>query len=814
MQKKLYSLTNPQKSIWQTEQFYKGTSIENITGSVSVLQKVDFDALEKAINLFVKNNDSFRLKFTVKNGIPMQYVDDFTGFNIEKISVQTDNDVKDLERKMCDTIFSTLENFLFDFKLFEFPNGNGGFIINAHHLISDAWTAGLVVNEIMGYYEALIKKQEISSEPNPSYVDYINSEEEYLNSEKFKKDKIFWDEIFDIVPEAATIPSVKQENSKKISCASKRKLFTIPKETIDLINNFCKPRKASAFNFFMGVLSLYLSRVSGLDEFVIGTPILNRGNFKEKQTTGMYISTIPFKVSLNSEDLFSDFLSDISVDFLKIFRHQKYPYQYILKDLRAKDSSIPNLYNILISYQNVRSNKQTANILYDSRWVGNSNISDDIDIHLYDMNDTGDMNIAYDYLLSKYTIDDICSIHARILHIINQILESNEIKLKDIEIVTPDEKHKILYDFNNTKADYPRDKTISQLFEEQVEKTPDNVAVVFENQQLTYRELNERANSLAHYLRDKGIGRNDIVGIMVNRSLEMIVSILAVLKCGACYIPIDPEYPQDRIEYMLDNSNAKILLTFEKLQNKVNFDNKLFVELNNKLYDSHKKNLENINKPDDLAYIIYTSGSTGKPKGVMISHKSLSNLTNYCNHYVQYLKDNKYRTIVSVTTVSFDIFIFETLISLQKGLKLVVSSEEEQTIPRLLNNLIEKNNVEIIQTTPSRMQLLVNNINDIPNLSKLKFITLAGEQLPISLVNELKEIGSPIIYNGYGPSETTVFSSLTDVTHHNPITIGHPLDNTQIYILNSNLNICPIDVPGEIYIAGDGVGYGQPLLPT
>ena len=808
MSENIYALTNPQKSIWLTEQFYKGTSIENITGSVNVLQNVDFDILKKSINLFVKKNDSFRLKFTVKNSTVMQYVDKFTEFDIEIISVQTDKDVKFIERQMCDTPFNTLDNFLFVFKLFKFPNGNGGFIINAHHLISDAWTAGLVVNEIMGYYESLIKGEEISDEPNPSYIEYIDSEKEYLNSEKFKKDKVFWNETFQTIPETASIPSVNKENSKEISCASKRKLFTIPKETIDLINEFCKPRKASAFNFFMGVLSLYISRVSGLDEFVIGTPILNRGNFKEKQTTGMYISTIPFKVSLNSEDLFGDFLSNISSNFLKIFRHQKYPYQYLLEDLRTKDSSIPNLYNILISYQNVRSNKQTSDVLYDSRWVGNNNISDDIDIHLYDMNDTGDMNIAYDYLLSKYTIDDICSIHARILHIINQILESNEIKLKDIEIVTPDEKHKILYDFNNTKADYPRDKTISQLFEEQVEKTPDNVAVVFENQQLTYRELNERANSLAHYLRDKGIGRNDIVGIIVNRSLEMIVSILAVLKCGACYIPIDPEYPQDRIEYMLDNSNAKILLTFEKLQNKVNFDNKLFVELNNKLYDSHKKNLENINKPDDLAYIIYTSGSTGKPKGVMIIHKSLSNLTNYCNHYVQYLKDNKYRTIVSVTTVSFDIFIFETLISLQKGLKLVVSNEEEQTIPRFLNNLIEKNNVEIIQTTPSRMQLLVNNINDIPNLSKLKFITLAGEQLPISLVNELKKIGSPIIYNGYGPSETTVFSSLTDVTHHNPITIGHPLDNTQIYILNSNLNICPIDVPGEIYIAGDGVGYG------
>lgn len=808
MSENIYALTNPQKSIWLTEQFYKGTSIENITGSVIISQNVDFGNLKKAINLFVKKNDSFRLKFIVKDGTPMQYVDDFTEFDIETISVETDKDVKCLERKMCDTPFNTLNSLLFDFKLFEFPNGYGGFVINAHHLISDAWTAGLVVNEIMGYYENLIKGEKTSDDLNPSYIEYINSEKEYLNSEKFNKDKTFWNEIFDSIPETATIPSVNQENSKEIDCSSKRKLFTIPKETMALINEFCKERKASAFNFFMGVLSIYLSRVSGLDEFVIGTPILNRGNFKEKQTTGMYISTIPFKVTLNSDDLFGDFVSKISADFLKIFRHQKYPYQYLLEDLRTKDSSIPNLYKVLISYQNVRSNKQSADISYDSRWIGNNNISDDIGIHLYDMNDTGDISVAYDYLLSKYTIDDICSIHARFLHIINQILENNEIKLKDIEIVTPDEKNKILYTFNNTKTDYPKDKTISQLFEEQVEKTPDSIALVFGNEQLTYRELNERANSLANYLRNKKIGRNDIVGIMVNRSLEMIVSILAVLKSGACYIPIDPEYPQDRIEYMLDNSNSKMLLTFEKLQDKVNFDNKLFVELSNELYNSNKSNLENINEPDDLAYIIYTSGSTGKPKGVMLIHKALSNLTNYCNNYVEYLRDDKYRAIVSVTTVSFDIFIFETLISLQKGLKLVVANEEEQTIPRLLNVLIEKNSVEIIQTTPSRMQLLVNNIEDIPTLSKLKFITLAGEQLPTSLVTELKEIGNPIIYNGYGPSETTVFSTLTDVTRHKQITIGHPLDNTQIYILNSDLNICPIEVPGEIYISGDGVGHG------
>ena len=807
MSKNMYSLTNPQKSIWLTEQFYKGTSIENISGTATILEKVDFKKFEKAINLFIEKNDSFRLKFNIKNDEVKQYVEDFSFISFEKVLVSSDKDVKKIEKELSTFVFDTLDSFLFKFKLFEFPDGHGGFVITMHHLISDAWTSGIVISEIINLYDALLNNELISSEKSPSYIDYIVSEKEYKNSEKYLKDKSFWNNLFENIPEAGIIPS--QNNNSLLSSSAKRKQFILNKEMLVLIKDFCKSNKISEFNFFMGILALYISKVSSLNDFVIGTPILNRSNFKEKHTAGMFISVVPFKVSLDYNNSFIDFTSTISKDFFSIFKHQKYSYQDLLEDLREKNgSNIPNLFNILFSYQNMRSNKQTAKTTYDSKWLFNNNISEDLDIHLYDINDTGNVIMAYDYKTEKYSVEEIYSIHERFLNIINQILENTNVLLKDIELVTPSEKKKILYDFNNTKTNYPQDKTIVELFEEQVLKTPDNIALVFGDDKLTYKELNEKANSLAYYLRNNGIGRNDIVGIMVNRSLEMIVSILAVLKSGACYIPIDPEYPQDRIEYMLSNSNAKMLLTFENLQNKVNFDNKLFVELNNNLYNSHKKNLENINKPDDLSYIIYTSGSTGMPKGVMLTHKALSNLTNYCNRYVKYLKDNKYRAIVSVTTVSFDIFIFETLISLQRGLKLVVANEEEQTIPRLLSALIEKNNVEIIQTTPSRMQLLVNNIKDIPNLSNLKFITLAGEQLPISLVNDLKKIGSPIIYNGYGPSETTVFSTLTDVTNHNPITIGRPLANTQIYILDSNMNICPINVPGEIYIAGDGVGHG------
>ena len=761
MESNVYNLTNPQKSIWFTEQFYKGTPIENITGCVIVLEKLNLKALQKAINLFVKSNDSFRLKFTVKDDKPLQYLSSFSEFEIENVMVNTDEDIKDIEDKMSNTPFEVLDNLLFSFKTFTFPDGHGGFVITAHHLISDAWTAGLVVNEIMDYYEKIINSQIIDNQ-NPSYLDYITSEQEYLNSEKFNKDKEFWNEIFKTVPEVATIPSINVENSNSsLSCKAKRKQFVIPKETMNLINEFCKQNKASAFNFFMAVLAIYLSRVSSLDDFTIGTPILNRGNFKEKQTTGMYISTIPFRISINHKIPFAEFLSNISADFSKIFRHQKYPYQYLLEDLRKKDSSIPNLYNILLSYQNVRSNKQTSDINYESSWVGNNFISDDIDIHLYDMNDTGDINIAYDYLISKYSIDDICSIHARFLYIINQVLENNDITLNEIEIVTPDEKKKILYDFNNTSADYPRDKTITQLFEEQVEKTPDNIAVVFEDQKLTYRELNERANSLASYLRSKKIGRNDIVGIMVNRSLEMIISILAVLKSGACYIPIDPEYPQDRIEYMLNNSNAKLLLTFKRLKNKVTFDNKLFVELDNELYNSNKDNLININEPDDLAYIIYTSGSTGKPKGVMLKH---SNINNFIQGMCNVVDFNSRKTIVSVTTISFDIFVLESLLPLQRGLKIVIANENEQNDARLFNALCLKNNVNIIQTTPSRFQVLISNLNELDYLEGITDILVGGESFPKMLLEKLQQLTKANIYNVYGPTETTVWSTVKNLT--------------------------------------------------
>lgn len=814
MPKKFYDLTNPQKSIWLTEQFYKGTSIGNITGSVIISQNVDFNALKAAINLFVKNNDSFRLKFTKDNENLVQYIEDnFENFSIDIIDVFSDKDVKKVERQMCDTPFNIFDSFLFSFKLFKFKDGHGGFVINAHHLIADAWTAGLVVNKIIEYYDSLIHSQIISNDPKSSYIDYIISEQKYLESEKFEKDKLFWNDIYKTIPEIATIPSISQNSLNELNYASKRKQFIIPKETMTLINNFCKENKASAFNFFMAVFSIYLSRVSSLDDFTIGTPILNRSNFKEKQATGMFISTVPFRISINHNMAFADYLSKISSDFSKIFRHQKYPYQYLLEDLRKIDSKIPNLYNVLISYQNVRSDKQTSNISYESRWVENNNISDDLDIHLYDMNDTGNINIAYDYLTNKYTFDDICSIHARILHIINQILSNNEISLFDIEIVTPDEKEKLLYEFNDTKANYPKDKTIAQLFEEQVEKTPDNIAVVFENKQLTYKELNEKANSLANYLLKLGISNGDVIGLRIDKSLEMIIGILGIIKCGAVYLPINLSYPQDRVSFMLSDSKSKLLLCSKENKDDFNLPiNKLCIDLiNTNIYSNKVSNINSCSKAGDTLYIIYTSGSTGTPKGAMITNRNVVRLMKN-DKFLFDFNDNDVWTMFH--SVAFDFSVWEMYGALLYGGKLILIPEYIAKDPILFLSLMRREGVTILNQTPTYFyNLLASELTFEDSNLKIRYIIYGGESLKPNLIYKWnKKYPNTKLINMYGITETTVhvtFKELdeSDLNKPNSI-IGKPIPTLKVLLLDKNLKLVPIGVTGEICVAGDGVFKG------
>ncbi|OKZ56687.1 MAG: hypothetical protein BHV99_05085 [Clostridium sp. 26_21] len=801
------NLTNAQKSIWVTEQYYKGSSINNICGTAVIQEKVDFEKLKKSIQIVCKKHDNFWLEFKLNKGNVEQVLSEKKEIQIDTINIAGKNQLELERNKIVKTRFQLENSKLFKFYIFKFIDGKGAFMLNIHHLISDAWTLALICNDIIKTYSELIQNKEVETKAIYSYIDYIKSEQQYQESEKYNKDKQYWLERFKTIPEVATIPGSIKGNIDETNPAGERKQYKISKENVAEIKNYCKENKISLYNFFMAIYAIYIGEVSNLDEFTIGTPILNRTNYKEKNAAGMFINMAPFRININEDIEFKQFIKNIARDSMDMLKHQKYSYQCLLEELRKENKSIPNLYNILLSYQITNAKQNEGNIEYETEWTFNGYCADNIDIQIYDLNDTGNLNIAYDYKTSIYKVEDIENIHKRILNIIKQVVSKEEIKLSEIDIVTPEEKEKLLVEFNKTELKYDENIPFIKYFEKQVEKTPDDIAIVFEDKEMTYRELNERANSLAYKLRENEVTNNTVVGILLERSFEMLISMLAVLKSGGSYIPIAPDYPKDRIEYMLEDSEATIILTSQNRRNLA--DKKLINVKDERIYENHKENLENISKPEDLSYLIYTSGSTGTPKGVMLKQKNLSNFYNSMKNIIEYLKDGKNHKILSITTVSFDIFGFETLMSLTRGLIVYLTSENGQKMTSKIERIVKDSNVEIMQTTPSVMKFHLENLNDENSLKSLKYIMLAGEPLTKTLVDRIKQIIPNVtIYNGYGPSETTIFSTIGNATNQEEITIGKPINNTQIYILNKNKKVMPQGTIGELYISGDGVGKG------
>ena len=799
--KELFELTNPQKSIWYTEQFYEGTTVNNICVSGTLYGKIDEDLLKQAINNVVKQNDSFRIHVIQEKNDVRQYIADYEKFNIDVEYINNESEVKQIEKSEAKFKFNIIDSDLFKFKLAISKGNFACIILTVNHLIADSWSLGLVIQEILKNYNAL-KNNEDFVPDTFSYLDYIKSEKEYKNSKKFENDKTFWNQTFSTIPEQATIPC-SITGVKNVSYNAKRLGFELDRDIVYKINNFCRENGISTFNFFMAVFSIYIGRVSNIDDFVIGTPILNRSNFKEKHTTGMFISTVPVRFDNINDGSFKSLASNVATKLMGILRHQKYSYNSILEDIRKENGNIPNLYNITISYQITKAFDGSLGD-YKTNWIFNNYCANDFNIHIYDINDTGSLLIDYDFLVDKYSKDDVINVNNRILYMISQILENGDINSRDIEIITPDEKNTILNVFNNNNSNYPRDCMVSQLFEKQVEKTPDNIAIVFGNDKLTYRQLNEKANSLAFLLRNEyNIKRNDLVGIMVNRSLEMFVAILAVLKAGGTYTPIDPNFPEERIKYMLENGNAKLLLTSNHLKDTINFDNKLAINLeNSNIYNLPNKNIENINEPEDLIYIIFTSGSTGLPKGVMLKNR---NVVNFIFGMMKEFAFTNKDIIVSITTISFDIFVLESLMPLVNGLTVVIANEQEQTNIDLFNTLCLKNNVNIIQTTPSRMQTFISSGSSTDFLKNVTHLLIGGEPFPSALLENLRKLSNTKIYNMYGPTETAVWSTFQDVTNEQNISIGKPIINTQCYVLDKNNMPLPYGVSGDLFIAGDGV---------
>lgn len=799
----MFPITHPQKRIWYVEKTYPGTSVSNIAATVRIKEKIDFAALEKAINHVVKINDGLRTRIIEHNGQPVQYFSTYSPFKIDLVDFSgcPTNDLYKWDTKLSGVPLSFLDSDLYYFAMFKLNESEGGFYSKLHHIITDAWTEVLLYSQIMNAYRAFGDGRE-PDDKALSYVEYIAREQKYLASEKFNSDQLFWAHQFSPVPDLVTLQTKKMMEK---SIAARRKAYVISHQEAEQIREFCQVNGITVFAFFLSMLTVYINRITGANDIVLGTPVLNRTNAREKQIFGMFISTVPLLFRLDESLSAIDYARQINSDWISILRHQQYPYDLLLRDIRKNNSNIENLFEITLSYQNAKVQKNTMPWDGATRWHFSGFQHEPMVIHINDRDDEGSLIINYDYKISCFSDKEIDFIHSHLRSLMADTITRSDKPISALSLIGQEELQRILK-FNDTADDYDRNTTVAELFEQQVDRTPEAEAAIFHDEAVTFKELDEAANRLAHYLRGHGLKPDDAVAIILPRGIEVVSSMLGVMKAGGAFLPIDPAYPEERKKYMLDNSGARFVVTTSDLADTLAIDPQMVITPGDKTLGKMPAwRLPLINKPEDLVYINYTSGSTGLPKGVMVKHSGLTALM-HALPKIMYFKAGE--AVLSITTIAFDIFVLEIFPSLINGMKVVIADEKAQIIPSLQKSLICKHRIVKFLSTPVRMQMLLDDPGSRECFSYLKEIMLGGDVFPEKLLKRLKEATSARIINGYGPTEITVGVTFKDLTNTSVVNIGQPIANSQIYILDRHMNMVPIGVPGEIYIGGEGLARG------
>lgn len=810
----LFPLTHSQRGVWASERFYPDTSMGNIAATLRIFGEVDYKLLERAINRFIKENDAVRLRIVVTDGEPRQYISDYRYHSFDILDFTPDiNDLYKWDERQTKIPMEVIDSDLFFFALVKVGDKDGGFYVKFHHLISDAWTMVLLGNQILEHYYALREGLEIPDRMMPSFIDYIQGENIYKESARFKKDREYWSEKFTDWQEVTTLKNRKVKNELT---KARRKTMLIPQKLSGKIREYCQQKKVSEFSLFVAAVAMYINRVTEKEDLVLGTTFLNRSNYKEKETAGMLANiAVPLRIGIKGDMNFDTFIEIVSKEIMSVLRHQKYPFDLILKEVREKHDTAVNLFDIVLTYQNSKFKKIAEFEEYITRWHFNGHQIESLVINLNDRENDGRLIIDYDYLTDLFYATEIEFIHQHVINVLWHALDNPQKSIFKLEMLSEKEKQKILYKFNNTKADFPKDKCIPQLFSEQVNKTPDCTAVISGDSSLTYMELDEITDKLGSVLRKKGVKNNSVVGLMLERSLEMVIGIIGILKAGGAYLPISPDYPKDRIRYMLEDCKAQILLTRGSSSDS-DLSNVEILDLADKnIYTKERVKLELINTPTDLAYIIYTSGSTGNPKGVMIEHRSLVNRLNWMQKEYPL---NEEGVILQKTPFTFDVSVWELLWWSLTGAKVCMLEPEGEKHPETIIRAIRKHQVTTMHFVPSMLGIFLKFLEGyeaLDALSSLKQVFASGEALTLQQVSSFNSLlhsayGTEL-YNLYGPTEAAIdvsYYNCSPKVELNSVPIGKPIDNIQLYILDKNYNLLPIGIPGELFIGGVGVARG------
>jgi len=818
-----FPLSFAQQRLWFFEQLTPGNFTYHILAGVRLTGTLDAKSLDRSLNELVKRHEVLRTAFKTINGQPVQAIASNLELKILEIDLRSlpeterSREVERLIAAEAKLAFDLSQAPLLRAKLLHLSDSNWVLLLSTHHIISDAWSMGIFIQELATFYQAFCTgKPSPLPELSVQYADFASWQRQWLQGEVLETQLAYWKKQLGGNLPVLNLPTDRPRSAVQTFRGAVHK-FTIPKAIAEEIAQLSQREKATLFMTLLAAFKTLLYRYSGQEDILVGSPIANRNRREIEELIGLFANTLVFRTNLSSNPTFKELLGLVREVALGAYNHQDLPFEKLVEILQPeRDLSHNPLFQVLFSLRNVRTPQiklpgVTLSTLEIERNTARFDLALDLEEGLEGINAT------LEYSEDLFDASTARRIAGHFLTLLESVAANPEQRISNLPILTKPEQQQLLFEWNNTQSELPENQCVHGLFEAQTKRTPDAIAVVFDGQQLTYRELNLRANQLAHHLKNLGVKPEIPVGIFVDRSLEMVVGLLGILKAGGAYVPLDPAHSNERLNFMLEDAGVEILIAQSHLGEKIDRAlHKIFLDSDwQNIAPESEENPSSDATPDNLAYVIYTSGSTGKPKGVQVNHRSVVHLFAATRPLFNF-SDRDVWTVFH--SYAFDFSVWEIWGALLHGCKLIVVPLEVTQSPAAFYELLCKERVTILNQTPSAIRQLIDAKKAATNFqqSSLRLIVCGGEAFPTELAAQLLEWNIPL-WNFYGPTEATVWTAIHPIklieSERPYIPIGRPLPNTQLYILDANLQPVPVGVLGELYIGGAGLSRGYLKRP-
>ncbi|WP_419183617.1 non-ribosomal peptide synthase/polyketide synthase [Scytonema hofmannii] len=803
-------LSFAQQRLWFLDRLEPLSSSYNMSVAFLLVGNLRIPALEKSFIEIIHRHEALRTNFITVDGQATQLIHTDLNWTVSVVDLQhlspSEQEIasRQLAQQQALEPFDLSNATLLRAKLVVLSQTEHVLLVCMHHIVCDGWSMGVFVEELAALYNAYVQDQPLPLAPLPiQYADFAIWQRQWLQGDVLQSQLNYWLQQLENAPTFLPLPTDRPRGAVQTFAGAYQK-FALSLELTQKLTRLSQEQGCTLFMTLLAAFDTLLYRYTGVADILVGSPIANRHRSEIEGLIGFFVNTLVLRADLSGNPGFNELLSRIRSMALSAYAYQDLPFEMLVEALQPeRDLSHTPLFQVMFVLQNAPTSVvELTGLTVNSLPVEIATTKFDLTLSM-ENTPTGLVG-GWEYNTDLFDSSTIERMIGHFVTLLEAIVANPTERIDQLPLLTPTEQQQLLVEWNDTRVDYPIDKCIHQLFEEQVARTPDAVAIVFEDQQLTYDELNSRANQLAHYLQSLGVKPDVLVGICVERSLSMVVGMLGILKAGGAYVPLDPAYPQERLGFMLYDAGVSVLVTQQHLVEQLPEHNAQVVCL-----DTHWQLISLLNQKNsisgvqvsNLAYVIYTSGSTGQPKGVQISHNSVGNFLYAMQQRPGITKQD---ILLGITTIAFDIAALEIFLPITVGARLVIARREVTFDGRQLLDLLVKSQATLVQATPATWRLLLKANYQSSHLK----ILCGGEALPWELAHQLCT-RSASLWNLYGPTETTIWSSVYQVeSKENLISIGRAIANTQFYVLDQNLQPVPVGIPGELHIGGAGLARG------